>query len=104
MLDNLSKLITEQRNPNSVDIDLKSTEAVLQIFHEEDRKALAAVEAESASIAQGITLITEAFRRGGRLFYVGAGTSGRLGVLDASECPPTFSTPAYHGTGNYRWR
>lgn len=92
MLDNLSKLITEQRNPNSADIDLKSTEEILQIFHEEDRKALAAVEAESASIARGIRLITEAFRQGGRLFYIGAGTSGRLGVLDASECPPTFST------------
>ena len=93
MLNDLSKLITEQRNSNSVDVDLKSPEEILQIFHEEDRKALAAVEAESASIAQGITLITEAFGRGGRLFYVGAGTSGRLGVLDASECPPTFSTP-----------
>ena len=93
MLDDLSKLITEQRNPNSVDIDLKSTEEILRIFHKEDRKALAAVEAESVSIAQGIRLITAAFRRGGRLFYVGAGTSGRLGVLDASECPPTFSTP-----------
>ena len=92
MLDNLSKLITEQRNPNSTDIDLKSIEDILQIFHEEDRKALTAVEAESASIAQGIRLITEAFRQGGRLFYIGAGTSGRLGVLDASECPPTFST------------
>ena len=92
MLDDLSKLITEQRNPNSIDIDLKSTEEILRVFHEEDRKVLTAVEAESASIAQGITLITEAFRRGGRLFYIGAGTSGRLGVLDASECPPTFST------------
>ena len=94
MLNDLSKLITEQRNPNSIDIDLKATEEILRIFHEEDRKALAVVEAESASIAQGITLITEAFRRGGRLFYIGAGTSGRLGVLDASECPPTFSTPS----------
>ena len=93
MLDDLSKLITEQRNPNSIDIDLKSIEEIVQIFHEEDRKALAAVKAESAAIAQGITLITEAFRQGGRLFYIGAGTSGRLGVLDASECPPTFSTP-----------
>lgn len=92
MLDNLSKLITEQRNPNSTDIDLKSTEEILRIFHEEDGKALAAVQAESASIAQGIGLITETFRQGGRLFYIGAGTSGRLGVLDASECPPTFST------------
>ena len=93
MLNDLSKLITEQRNPTSIDIDLKSTAEVLRVFHEEDGKALAAVEAESASIAQGITLITEAFRRGGRLFYIGAGTSGRLGVLDASECPPTFSSP-----------
>ena len=93
MLNDLSKLITEQRNPTSIDIDLKSTAEVLRVFHEEDGKALAAVEAESASIAQGITLITEVFRRGGRLFYIGAGTSGRLGVLDASECPPTFSSP-----------
>jgi N-acetylmuramic acid 6-phosphate etherase len=92
MSENLSKLITEQRNPNSIDIDLKSTEEIVQIFHEEDRKAFAAVEAESTSIARGIDLITRVFRRGGRLFYIGAGTSGRLGVLDASECPPTFST------------
>ncbi len=93
MLDDLSTLITEQRNPNSIDIDLKSTEEILQVFHEEDRRAVAAVEAESESIAQGISLVIDAFRRAGRLFYIGAGTSGRLGVLDASECPPTFSTP-----------
>lgn len=91
MQNELSKLITEQRNPNSTDIDLKSTEEIVRIFHEEDRKAFAAVEAESASIAQGVDTITAAFRQGGRLFYIGAGTSGRLGVLDASECPPTFS-------------
>lgn len=91
MQDELSKLITEQRNPNSTDIDLKSTEEIVKLFHEEDRKAFAAVEAESASIAQGVDTITAAFRQGGRLFYIGAGTSGRLGVLDASECPPTFS-------------
>ena len=84
---------TEQRNLNSVDIDLKSTSEVLRIFHEEDRKAIKAVEAESEAIAHAIELCVEAFRNGGRLFYVGAGTSGRLGVLDASECPPTFSTP-----------
>ena len=75
-------------------IDLKSTEEMVQIFHEADRQALAAVEAESASIARAVDLITAAFRGGGRLFYIGAGTSGRLGVLDASECPPTFSTDA----------
>ena len=89
---NLSELITEQRNPNSLDIDLKSSEEIVAIFHEENQKILAAVEAVSGSITQGVELITDTFRRGGRLFYIGAGTSGRLGVLDASECPPTFST------------
>ena len=83
---------TEQQNPNSVDIDLKPTSEIVQIFHEEDRKAIQAVEAESKAIAHAIELCVAAFRAGGRLFYVGAGTSGRLGVLDASECPPTFST------------
>ena len=84
---------TEQRNPNSTEIDLKSISEIVQIFHEEDRKAVAAVAAESDAIAHAIDLCVTAFRAGGRLFYVGAGTSGRLGVLDASECPPTFSTP-----------
>ena len=88
---NLAELVTEQRNPNSLDIDLKSTQEIIAIFHEENQKALAAVEAVSASIAEGVHLITDAFQQGGRLFYIGAGTSGRLGVLDASECPPTFS-------------
>ena len=84
---------TEQRNPKSIDIDLKSTSEIVRVFHEEDRKAIAAVEAESDAIAHAIDLCVAAFQAGGRLFYVGAGTSGRLGVLDASECPPTFSTP-----------
>ena len=83
---------TEQRNVNSTDIDLKSTAEIVRIFHEEDQKAIAAVAAESDAIAHAIDLCVTAFRAGGRLFYVGAGTSGRLGVLDASECPPTFST------------
>ena len=84
---------TEQRNLNSTDIDLKSTAEIVQIFHEEDQKAIAAVEAVSNAIARAVDLCVAAFRDRGRLFYVGAGTSGRLGVLDASECPPTFSTP-----------
>ena len=84
---------TEQQNLNSIDIDLKSTSEMVQIFHEEDQKAIAAVEAESEAIAHAIDLCVAAFQSGGRLFYVGTGTSGRLGVLDASECPPTFSTP-----------
>ena len=83
---------TESRNLNSTDIDLKSTAEIVQIFHEEDQKVVAAVEAVSDAIARAIDLCVAAFREGGRLFYVGAGTSGRLGVLDASECPPTFST------------
>ena len=92
MSENLSKLITEARNPSSTDIDLKSTDDIVQIFNEENRHMLAAVESESSSIVQGADLITTVFREGGKLFYIGAGTSGRLGVLDASECPPTFST------------
>ena len=84
---------TEQRNLNSTEIDLKSISEIVQIFHEEDQKAVAAVEAESDAIAHAIDLCVTAFRAGGRLFYIGAGTSGRIGVLDASECPPTFSTP-----------
>lgn len=83
---------TERQNLNSLDIDLKSTSEIVRIFHEEDQKAIKAVEAESEAIAHAIELCVAAFRAGGRLFYVGAGTSGRLGVLDASECPPTFST------------
>lgn len=87
-----SNLITEKRNPNSFGIDCKSTEEIVKIFHNEDRKALEAVERESDSIGEAIELVVDAFKRGGRLFYIGSGTSGRLGVLDASECPPTFST------------
>ena len=89
---NRADLVTEQRNPNSLDIDLKSIKEIATIFHEENQKVLAAVEAVSGSITEGVQLITAAFQKGGRLFYIGAGTSGRLGVLDASECPPTFST------------
>ena len=85
-------MITEQQNTNSTDIDLKSISEIVQIFQEEDQKAIEAVTAESDAIAQAIEMIVEAFRNGGKLFYIGAGTSGRLGVLDASECPPTFST------------
>ena len=85
-------MMTEQRNPNSTALGLKTTREIVRIFNEEDRKAVAAVEAEAAAIAQAVEIIVSAFQQGGRLFYIGAGTSGRLGVLDASECPPTFST------------
>ena len=85
-------MITEQRNPNSTDIDLKSITEIVQIFHEEDQSAIDAVKAESEAITVAIDMIVQTIKNGGRLFYIGAGTSGRLGVLDASECPPTFST------------
>jgi N-acetylmuramic acid 6-phosphate etherase len=85
-----SQLITEQRNENSLHIDSKSTQEIIEIFNLEDQKAVAAVISEKKNIAKAVDMIVDAFRRGGRLFYVGAGTSGRLGVLDASECPPTF--------------
>ncbi len=85
-------MITEQQNPNATDIDLKSIADIVEIFQQEDRKAVEAVAAESDAITHAIEIIVDAFCQGGKLFYIGAGTSGRLGVLDASECPPTFST------------
>jgi N-acetylmuramic acid 6-phosphate etherase len=85
-----SHLLTEQRNPASADIDERPTPEVLRVINEEDKKVAYAVEAVLGPVAQAVDLVAAAFRRGGRLFYVGAGTSGRLGVLDASECPPTY--------------
>jgi N-acetylmuramic acid 6-phosphate etherase len=89
----LDKLLTEQRNPASAEIDTLPTEEVLRIVNAEDRKVADAVGREIPAIARAVDAIVEAFQHGGRLFYIGAGTSGRLGVLDASECPPTFSVP-----------
>jgi N-acetylmuramic acid 6-phosphate etherase len=89
----LEDLLTEQPNPASAAIDALPTAEVLRIVNSEDRKVALAVEREIPAIARAVDAITAAFERGGRLFYIGAGTSGRLGVLDASECPPTFSVP-----------
>jgi N-acetylmuramic acid 6-phosphate etherase len=89
----LEKLLTEQPNPASASIDSLPTEEALRIINAEDQKIAAAVEREIPAIARAVDLIVAAFERGGRLFYIGAGTSGRLGVLDASEIPPTFSAP-----------
>lgn len=86
----LENLLTEQPNPASAHIDTLSTEEMLRVINAEDRKVAEAVEREIPSIARGVDAIAAAFRRGGRMFYIGAGTSGRLGLLDASECPPTF--------------
>ncbi len=86
----LENLLTEQANPASAHIDTLSTEEMLRVINAEDRKVAAAVEREIPAIARAVDAIAAAFKRGGRLFYIGAGTSGRLGVLDAAECPPTF--------------
>jgi N-acetylmuramic acid 6-phosphate etherase len=93
LFDEISKLSTEQRNPNSVNIDMQSTEEILRIINEEDKKVPFAVEKEIPYIAKAVDVIVDAIKNGGRLFYFGAGTSGRLGVVDASECPPTFGAP-----------
>jgi N-acetylmuramic acid 6-phosphate etherase len=84
--------ITEQRNPRTAAIDLASPREIVELMQAEDRSVAVAVATQSVAIARAIELAERAFRAGGRLFYVGAGTSGRLGVLDASECPPTFGT------------
>ena len=89
----LGKLTTEQRNPASARIDRLPVRKVLGIINAQDAKVAAAVRKEIPAIAKGVAMVTAALRSGGRLVYVGAGTSGRLGVLDASECPPTFGTP-----------
>jgi N-acetylmuramic acid 6-phosphate etherase len=89
----LSHLMTEERNPASAGIDLETTEGMLRIINREDQRVATAVAAEIPHIAKAVDLVTQSFKKGGRLFYVGAGTSGRLGILDASECPPTFNVP-----------
>jgi len=86
-------LLTEQINPHSLNLDQLSSQELVELFNSEDQKAVAAVAAAKVPLAQAIDQIATRLRQGGRLFYVGAGTSGRLGVLDAAECPPTFCTP-----------
>jgi N-acetylmuramic acid 6-phosphate etherase len=89
----LGRLTTEAVNPASARIDELDAAAIVAVMNAEDALVAAAVARESAAIARAIDVIADRFRRGGRLVYIGAGTSGRLGVLDASECPPTFGTP-----------
>ena len=88
----LDARLTEQRNPRSTRIDALSTQEIVDLVNAEDRMVAAAVGEERQQIARAIDLVVECLRRGGRLIYVGAGTSGRLGVLDASEMPPTYRT------------
>jgi len=93
VFDEIKNLVTESRNPGTMDIDSKSTEEILRLINAEDKKVPFIVEKEVPYIARAVDIVVEAFKGGGRLFYVGAGTSGRLGVLDAAECPPTYGTP-----------
>lgn len=88
----MDEIITENINPNTIDIDMVSTQDMLRIINNEDLTVAQAVGKTIPQIAQGVDIIVKNFLDKGRLIYVGAGTSGRLGVLDASECPPTFST------------
>ncbi|MHB8486973.1 MAG: N-acetylmuramic acid 6-phosphate etherase [Candidatus Acidiferrales bacterium] len=89
----LRNATTEQQNPRSRNIDQKSTREILQVINREDAQIARAVAPEIPKIARAVDGIAARIRKGGRLFYIGAGTSGRLGVLDASECPPTFGVP-----------
>ena len=91
--DALARLMTEQRNPASMTMDSMSTEEVLRLINDQDKRVALSVEHEIPYITQAVEHIVTSFRNGGRLIYFGAGTSGRLGVVDASECPPTFGTP-----------
>jgi N-acetylmuramic acid 6-phosphate etherase len=95
----LSQLETEQWNPRSEGLDRLETEEMLRVFNREDETVAPAVGRALGEIARLVDGVVEAMRGGGRLFYIGAGTSGRLGVLDASECPPTFNVPEELVTG-----
>src|SRR5713101_654736 len=88
----LDQLATEQPNPASADLDQKSAIEIARIINSEDAKVASAVERALPQVAQAIDWIAEALASGGRLIYVGTGTSGRIAALDASECPPTFNT------------
>jgi N-acetylmuramic acid 6-phosphate etherase len=92
VFDEIKNLITEARNPASENIDDKTTEEILWIINKEDHIIPGIIAKEIPFITKAVDLLVDTFKSGGRLFYIGAGTSGRLGVLDASECPPTFGT------------
>ncbi|QPR28922.1 N-acetylmuramic acid 6-phosphate etherase [Edwardsiella hoshinae] len=96
---NLNQMVTESRNPASAAIDTLSTLAMLRVINVEDQRVALAVEATLPQVAQLVDKVVEAFALGGRLIYCGAGTSGRLGILDASECPPTYGTPPQQVVG-----
>lgn len=95
LFEQLTRLSTEQRNPASMDIDARPIDEILSIISSEDKRVAQAVEQELPYIGKAVETVVRAIKQGGRLLYIGAGTSGRLGVLDAVECPPTYGTP--HG-------
>lgn len=92
LFEQLKHLTTEERNPASMDIDARTTEEIVRIINSEDKRVAIAVETQIPYVSQAVELVVRTFKSGGRLLYVGAGTSGRLGVLDAVECPPTYGT------------
>src|SRR6202012_474445 len=92
-MEKLDELLTEARNPATANLDQLGTLDLVKTMHTADRDVLTAVDQELPHIAQAVDAIVARLDNGGRLFYLGAGTSGRLGVLDASECPPTYNTP-----------
>ena len=94
-----TKFTTETRNPNTQDLDMMSSLEIVTIMNQEDKKVPLAIEKILPQIATLVDMIAEAFEQGGRLIYIGAGTSGRLGVLDASECPPTFGVSSKQVVG-----
>jgi len=91
---NLKTMSTENRNPNTMDLDVMSSLDIVKAMNNEDKKVPLAVEQELDNIAKIVDLCIDSLNQGGRIYYIGAGTSGRLGVLDASECPPTFGVSA----------
>lgn len=94
LFNEIVSLRTEQKNPASENIDIASVNEILHIINDEDKKVAFAIEKEIPQIEEAVNNIVARFKQGGRLFYFGAGTSGRLGIVDASECPPTFGSPA----------
>jgi len=99
LLETLSGLVSEEQNPDSMDLDILSSIQLVTRINQQDKQVPLAVEKELPHIAKAVDMISTAFNSGGRLFYVGAGTSGRLGILDASECPPTFGVSESMVTG-----
>jgi len=92
MNEKIGSLTTEQQNPNSSNLDQMSTSEIVSLINNEDGKVSASIKPQIINITEAIELVVDSFQKNGRLIYMGAGTSGRLGVLDAAECVPTFGT------------